>query len=217
MSTLSEYRERLKRQAKRAFETHEITEDNLTAWRIQKRYKDGRGWSSTHEARIAVLGPYLVVVGDIDTVAFAYGSGGPLDVVQWIGLHQSIDYLAQKAAIGTGREVVEVWDYDVATDQVDAWLADCDNEDCDKTPCAECAEAEPGYAHECEECALSRCDSCKRLLESRSEISDEGAHAFYSSLEYEWLECQPGMVTAPRVFYAWAAVARLWQLLKDRD
>jgi len=106
-----------------------LSESSLNEHQIQKTERRGDEpfmWlvgapgSCFYQATVVVSYDGAVIVhGDIDIVCFqAYrGPGGPVGAVRWVAL-SGLDYLQEKASIGTGREVAHDYCEEVALDDV---------------------------------------------------------------------------------------------------
>jgi hypothetical protein len=109
--TLSAYEKRESTKAAKNFEKHVITKRDHRSWLCH----DPSGSGFWFEAFVS--GPILTVVGDFDPTSFAYGSGSPRSLIDWIGMHAICDrYVLQKASIGTGH------DGDVRSFDVGVWF-----------------------------------------------------------------------------------------------
>jgi hypothetical protein len=193
-------------QAKEAFSHHQFSarDDSGGRWLLQRPYEDGAWrWDMAAEI-IALAGGQLYVGGDVDFCIFAYNNSPAAQRVRWMGLCTDVDYyVAQKAHIGTGRELTEVFDEEIAVHDLQGWLAD-----------AEEADGEDGPSHDTEK--------LRELLEEWRDYGfPEGEHELMNELWYSGLSGDffvdrrhmPGMVLAPRVYYTHAALARLCELL----
>jgi hypothetical protein len=207
MSTARKQRhETLLLEAKKAFAKHEIRSRSEGRWLLQERHLDG-GWTWIMGAEIiALTGGALYVGGDIDFTIFAYYSdhADPESRVRWMGRCRDVDYyVAQKAHIGMGRELTDVFDSQIAEQEIQGWLT----------------EAEEEYPNHTDTVVLRRLvDEWKD--DGFPEDEHELIHAIWDSgLSSDFMVDRssfPGKVLAPRVYYAHAALARLCDLL-DRE
>jgi hypothetical protein len=197
---------RLVEQARRAYADHEIVADGPRCWHIARRGADGRLDSCYSVDVYAGHHGQLYVGGDIDCVVFAaYGDNAdPVRRLRWMGRCQDLDYyVAQKAAIGMTDDRKMVWDFDGDTAAADIR----------------------------EHVAVLReggCELDEDELEQWEDFAAEAAggeispdalyHAMYHALPFEHLEGldRIGSVLSGRVVYAWAALARLCDLLDER-
>jgi hypothetical protein len=197
--------ERLKKLAIDAFENHVIRDRSERGYFLAQRHKDG-GWDQNMCAEV-MLGfcRFLYVGGDIDGVVFGYGPHDLRQRIAWIGGHRDVSYyVRQKACIGMGGKgsaVSEVWDRGLAAYAVRDRIADLGEE-----------------------------DECDDLIESVNDvlacINDYSRDTFFEAL-YSAIPAKhegfmedfydAGMVTAPRVYYCWAAVRKLHHLLLEEE
>jgi hypothetical protein len=179
--------------ARRTFAQHVITKESDRRWLLQRLYEDGRpDW--TYAAEIIVLeNASIFVGGDIDHVIFGHGPADPLARLRWMGEHRDLGYyVAQKARIGTGKDLVDIWDEDVAREELRDYAAQ--------------NEAEDEYELESAFSADNENDFYRRAME-----------AFGDGYDAHEAICGMGRVLAPRVIYAHAALARLCELLRARS
>lgn len=188
--------------ARKAFAAHVVSRESEGRWLLQRRYPDGGfEWTMAAEV-ISLAGGALYVGGDIDYVIFSWfsDSGAHEDKVRWMGRCTDLEYyVRQKAAIGTGRDLVEMYDADEARRQLERDVDDRENDD-------------PGDS-------LAR--ELRALLSDGLDFEDRDAllHAIYEiSSDFATDVCAHlGIVTHPRVYYAHAALARLCDLLDARQ
>ena len=176
---------------------HEITRDNLFSWCIQGRDHEGHlTWNM--RAWITVTGPYVTVVGDISTVVFAYYSGRtPVGAVGWIGNHNSMHYVAEKASIGMSPIGAMSWDPEIAEAELRTTISELDEAYGDYNPAGK--------------------EENREQLQAAIDALDDGESAMYRELEFDDAEGTPGQVIASRVFFAHAALGRLYTLLLEQD
>ncbi|RLB39100.1 MAG: hypothetical protein DRH30_10455 [Deltaproteobacteria bacterium] len=193
-----------------AFKEHVIKDRHIGGhgYLLAKRRDDG---SFTGVMRAEVLcgfGSHLHVGGDIDSVTFSFGPNDPRGLISWIGSHTSVAYyVTQKASIGmggAGNGIVEEWDQTLAKHTVQERLADWTAD-----------EDEPGQYRELTEAVT---DVLSSMPDTLHQLADElmcaipREHTGFMDDFYE-----VGDVTAPRVYYAWAAVRKLNLLLIEED
>jgi len=78
----------------------------------------GRKNSSMYKCSLILSGPYLIMVGDLDTVVFAYSDSKTIDeAVRWIG-SSGIGYVLPKAQVGMGHVGCENFEQEVALHEV---------------------------------------------------------------------------------------------------
>ena len=210
MNIYTERDTELKAIAINAFKNHIVKDRHIGGhgYLLAKRRDDG---SFTMEMMAEVLcgfGAHLHVGGDIDTVTFSYGPKKPRELISWIGASDSVAYyVRQKASIGmggSGNGVTYGWDPDFAKhdveDRLSQWVED---------------EDEPGKYNELRN-AITDVLSC--MPETLDHLHAELSAAI--PLEYHGFMdefADMGVVTAPRVYYAWAAVRKLNLLLIKED
>ncbi len=192
--------QRLTEQARRQFATHQISKRSAGRWLLQRRYNDNTGWDWTMAAEvISLVGGALFVGGDIFHVIFGWYSDSADHgrKLRWMGKCDDIEYYVhQKAVIGTGRELVDVYDENAARDYVDDWSKQ---------------ERKDGN--------IKLADKLQRLLEPYGGIDWENGHGIVQELadELGWDEMSErygiGQVMADRVYYAHAALRRLCEIL----
>lgn len=188
--------------AAKAFADHQITQRSDGRWLLQ-RQRDGKtSWIYAAEV-ISLAGGKLYVGGDIAFVIFAYFSDSMdhEEKVRWMGRCKDVGYyVAQKAAIGTGHKLIDEYDGDAARAQVKDWLTE---------------------AHECQNDKVASkleevLDDYRCPWEYRHELGDY----LWSALGSDFMSDRetPGIITSSRVYYAYAALARLCDLLDlERD
>lgn len=199
--------EQLQQEGARAFERHEIRSRSDGRWLLQRRYKDGNGWDCVFAAEvISLYGGELYVGGDIDFVVFAHYSDSRSHEakLRWMGEHNDLGYyVRQKASIGTGVALVDVYDQDEARESVSEWL--------DDEKKAEADGFGSGYAKKLA-AVLGQDGAWDRApWDDRHEL----IHYLVDELGHDFM-CERydvGMVLAPRVYYAHAALRRLCDLL----
>lgn len=190
-------RDQLVEQSQHAFENHVITRRSEGRWLLQRQYEDGKpDWTMAAEV-ISLAGGALYVGGDIDFVIFSWFSDSTAheDKVRWMGKCNDLEYYVhQKACIGTGRELIDVYDAEVAEETLKEWLKD---------------EQESNGRNY---------DRLKELIDDGLRY-DDGRHELINRL-YDELghgfafdRGDVGIVMAPRVYCAHAALRRLCDLL----
>jgi hypothetical protein len=193
------YHDNALQQSKEAFSTHEIVLSEPGRWRLQRRDKAGRLESTFCAEIISLWGGELYVGGDIDFVIFGYYSDhqDPESKVRWMGRCGDISYYVhQKASIGTGHNLVDVYDEEVAKADLAQLLMDLGEEGQDIVKLRE------------------------RMAEWEEWGFPESPEALYHDL-YEHIpdtvqdRGNIGEVMAYRVYYAHAALARLCDLLDE--
>lgn len=194
--------EQLHEQARRAFKNHVIRkrDDKSGRWVLQKPYEDEEGgWRSEYWTEIVSLeGGMIYVGGDIDFVIFAYYSdkrGDHQAKIRWMGEHSDFSYYVhQKACIGTGNKLIDVWDEEAAKEAVRGWLNDLDEDD----------------DHD-----KRKADKVREMLDDDwLDWQDERSviEKIAETLGADWM-CDVGsgfgMVIHPRLHFAYAALKRL--------
>lgn len=225
--TRRQYGERLWRQSREAFVNHELKSSGEGRWTIMQRHKDG-GWDWHMAAEIVCMWNRAIVVnGDIDAVVFAYGPKEPEARVRWMGKHTDMSYVQEKAQIGTtSRDLVETYEPDVArTDLI--WhirerleeLKAYEGSDTVDQAIAKLIKPDSGIT------IYNSGDKClDAFAEAYRWQTEDGHHALFNFLyNFDGAEFESetiagiGMVIAPRVFYAQAALARLCELLEQKE
>jgi len=167
---------------------------------VEGRWQIGRPGSGFYRAEIIVT--YcnsLIVHGDVELVNFSSysGPGGARGVVRWVA-KSSPDYLATKAARGTGRCVAYCWDPDVALDDAGDRIeyAGKDPESCPegwiedwKAVCRAISRGD--HQHEVQQLIYEKTGDC--------ELVDIGT-------------CE-----SPAVMWAWLVVGKLHELLGGEE
>jgi hypothetical protein len=184
--------ERIAGQAKRAFASHQIVErsDEVGLWTIFRVDENGRRRGDYWVTIVARHGQ-VTVLGDIHPITFATYSDSKdiLGTLRWIGEHSDVDYyITQKASIGSGSARARCWDAQTARDEI-----------CDSLKNGDLSE------------------DLRSDLDDAKDLTGDGAALFWERVSdevHEAFESGVGMVTAPTVYYAHAAVARLCELLK---
>lgn len=203
-----QYHKRFMDRASREFVNHGIarrTGDDR--WLLQRRHPDTDKFDWTMSAEVVCLaGGRLYVGGDIFPVIFAYCSDPGIQRVRWMGGTTDLNYyVAQKASLGFGGdELVSTYSAEVARSDLD------------------------DLAHEFQE--IRECHPDDPMLVSIREahrFADEGHQELYRFLRSEadrhevpdFMEERYGLgkVLSPRIYYAWAALARLIQLLDQEE
>ena len=186
-------------QAVEAFATHLLCKAGDRWWFLR------RTRSTAYAASVfADFHSSLVVSGDIDTCAFAYGPEDLHKRLAWIGKTDDVEYYVhQKAAIGmTDGPGGRAFSFD--PDVAKAQLLDLADEFVQNGY----ADGDPG--------PVALREIANNLVEQYSS-TDLIAAAIYEQSDQYLMEALPGNLGATvssRVFYAWAAVRRLCELLK---
>jgi hypothetical protein len=198
--------EDLKQRAKENYQNHQIVKSSEGRWLLQKRYEDDSGWESNFWTEIVSLhGGQLYVGGDIDHVIFAYYSA-PEDIrgtsyehlakVRWMGKDTDFDYyIRQKATMGTGRQLIEVYDEELAEEYIRDYIKEL----------KECIDASSEQQ--------DRIDELEDLVDSSLEDEQHTMQELWRIDPDFAMDCGSFRVTAPRLYFAHAALARLCELL----
>jgi len=208
MDARDKHRMNMTKLATRAYAKHEIKKSSEDRWLIQQRHKDG-GWdSNTWTEIIALHHKGLLVDGDIDPVVFRYGPADPEARVRWMGnrKHAHDHYFREKASIGMGgrfHDITEIWEPEVAADDLRVMEARFLGKDED-WPMEPNQKAADDVAH-VRECYLE--NGRDTVLWKLYEINEVDSEELASI----------GMVTAPRLYWAHGALAKLVNLLDARD
>lgn len=191
MSYREQYAQELREYTAQCYAEHILKNSTENTWEI--RNPNG---SSVFYAEIAALGPYLVVVGDTDTVVFR-GSYTGIKLVSWLASSDSYGYLCEKASIGMSGD-----------DHVYEFDADAAREDLQELRETRAEDAGDDALDEEEE------DLFKELLGGQYE-HPQGLHQQLYDAGITDEPHRVGRVISPRIYYAHAAVKRLWALLKE--
>jgi hypothetical protein len=206
------YRENMATGARDVFARHQISKRSEDCrWLLQRRYKDDEGWDGSFATEVVcVYGNGLLVGGDIDHVLFRYGPVAPLPRVYWMGAKENAwdSYFVEKAAIGSGRQMVETWNATIAQADLRELREEIGTE---KDLAIKEGELRPRL-------------SAQRVLDAISDIFgdrvwEEGRDAILSRL-YQTGHFDDGlptigMIEDPRLFFVHAALQRLCTLLDE--
>jgi len=193
--SLDEYLSSLQTLATEAFAEHRIVKVGGDRWVMH-----GNHGSMCWVEILWLEANKLLVHGDICAIIFAYASrnNGPRDLVSWMG-RASLDYVKEKAIIGTGHEVCEVYDSDLAVWELQRIMNDAIEYN---------DQSVIRFSEDVEE-AISDLDNGIPV-----EIALHALYALGFDIE---LLAGLGRVIAPRVVYAQAAVKRLDDLLTQKE
>ena len=213
--TKKEHVEGTTRLAIEAFKSHAIVfEDRITGrWRIMRHREDGTRCGMHATEIISLMNGRLFVGGDIDDCVFGYW-GAPEGIpeqeyhirkVAWIGQHTEPDaYVSEKAAIGLtdGRRLTEIWDGDIAAEELEGVIKEF---------------FEGGE----DSVTKSVNDHYRSIIREAIQMAKDGdgphmvRQHLYDDMgdNYETIPSGLGMVTSPRVIYAWAACRKLCELI----
>jgi hypothetical protein len=204
MDERKKYEQDMTSLAMQAFEHHQIVQQSEGRWLLQRPHKDHwddpkTRWDSIYATEIICTSHGgLYVDGDIDHVIFRYGPKHPEARVRWMGERCGAwdCYLHEKAIIGTGRERIDEWNPLVAQDDLEQLYK-------------EIAESEnPGK------------DVLTEIQDLMQWHINDGRDFVIRTLLYTgYFDEVPdvGMVVAPRVFYAHAALRRLCHLMDQKE
>ena len=186
--------------SKEAFKGHRIITHTEGRWLIARpgKYPGEYDWCFATEVIADLWGKGMYVGGDTKPVIFSGGPAHPEAKVRWMGGRKSggDQYLVEKATTGTGKEVIEMFDADVARDDMTVLQHEI----------AEESEGDP---------AIEAIEDIKRCCDEmgRDEVIRDLMEA-YSDSERVY---DIGVVVSPRVYYAHAALARLCELLDEKQ
>jgi hypothetical protein len=195
-----QYCENLQSLATEAFAKHEIREmrDEGHRYALWKRHPKG-AWDSNMATEIIVIRGGLFVGGDSPDCIFRWFSDSqePRDVIRWMGGHPTADsYVAGKARIGLGHEFTELVDAEVALYDIEYHLEHYEQDHDEPMKDSRRWEVERAIA------SLKSSESAESVIREMYE----------NGIDSEWLAII-GRVPAARVFYAHAAVRKLWTLM----
>ena len=190
-------------QAEGAFAKHVIreTRDNGHRYALYSRNTDD-GWEANFCAEIIVIRGGLFVGGDSPDCIFRWFSDSrdAKAHIQWIGGHPKTDsYVAGKARIGMGHEITEAVEPAVLLYDLKREIDDYRRDNDEAMPIKRRRTIDQAMG------AVARCDEdMSTILRRLSEAHEDNNGEFISRL---------GRVPNPRVFFAHAAVRRLWCLI----
>lgn len=198
-------------QAIDAFKDHQLVLDDREngRWRIARRDENGRLYNEYLTEIISLWGGRLFVGGDIDDCVFAYCSSNKdmgipefhMFKVAWMGHCNDVSYyVRQKASIGLSDngKLTGAWNREVALDQLWGMLADMELEE------SPSADGDRNTLHE-----------AIKMVDGGSGSYDVWNCIYSGYREPNDVPTDLGMVTSPRVIYAWAACRRLCELILD--
>jgi hypothetical protein len=211
VTVASDEDKRVQALAVEAFAEHQLVErdDERGRWMIARRYEDGKLDGHYLTEVISLFGGRLFVGGDISDCTFGYYSSSlvgkdlHLAKLRWLGTHTDVSYyVAQKASIGMSDagKLTEEYNSEVAEAQLKEhaeYLRENDG-DADEIGVLEAAVDRDGW----DRCTGTREELWEYLMSNRQYPPDLPDF---------------GMVTAPRVIYAWAAMRRLCELLEEHQ
>lgn len=189
-----EHMERHQARAQTTFAKHVVTKSSDLRWLLQRVNDDGRAtWTWSCEV-VVLEGGSIFVGGDIDHVIFSSGPADAIERLRWMGECDDLGYyVAQKARIGSGSDLVDAWDDDIAREELDSFLKRSGMEESDRD---------------------------RMLDEMPTENRHEFLDWAWRNFSYEQMSeavGDAGEVLAPRVIYAHAALARLCALLREAE
>lgn len=193
--SLDEYLSSLQALATDAFAEHRIIKVGGDRWVMR-----GNNGSMYWVEILWLEANKLLVHGDICAIIFAYASrnNGPRDLVAWMG-RAGLDHAKEKAIIGTGHEVCEVYDSDLAVWELRRIMSESIEFD-DQSVIRFSEEVEDVIS------TIANGTPVEMALNVLYEVG----------FDTELLSTL-GRVIAPRVVYAQAAVKRLDELLTQKE
>lgn len=233
----NQYYDNLLSDARAAFKNHKISEEFAPYhWLIQRPYRDGHpGWDWCYAAEIIVtVSGSVVVTGDIGPMIYGRYSNprtNPEGGAHWMGRQGGVTgYVRQKASIGMGskRDAVDKWDSDIAytdlqelvderIDEIKEDYGDIDND----VDYEDYTEEEKEKIREELEKKLSEDEELEAYREAMTMVEDGPEIALgpiYDNITDGWEICGSiGIVPDPDVFFTWAALEKLSQLLIERE
>jgi hypothetical protein len=185
-----------------SFKDHGIVKRSEGRWLLMKRRADGTLDGIMATEVVCLEGGKLYVGGDTFPVIFAYCTDPPIERVRWLGSHNDLRYVAEKASIGFGsQELVRTYDPDIAIHDLNELAKEFAERD-------DCPPDHPMLVGLRELHARAH-DGHAELFGALRELgSDTDCYGFVEDRYYL------GMTVSTRVYCAWAALRRLWELLK---
>jgi hypothetical protein len=204
MSKRTESNQGALERAVEAFSDHVLRESSEGRWRLH-RHRDGK-WCGAYAAEVIATSwcGHLIVVGDINTVVFGKhwpekGDGLVPDIVSWIGETKDLEYVAEKARIGLGDErICEDWSWDDAVEDVREFAA-CEDDEWTRV----LVDVIEHHEDEARDSQHAFIDCVYDVARSRNYDGD-----------YDGLSAI-GTRISTRVIYAYAAVRRVCELLRE--
>lgn len=159
---------------------------------------------------VCLEGGRLYVGGDTFPVIFAYCNDPPTQRVRWLGSHNDMRYVAEKAQIGFGDgSLVREFRPDAAESDLDALVEefiDCRGDDGDITP-----DDHPMLVA-FREARERICDGEEEIYGFLREAAEECGCGSFMEERYSI-----GMVVSTRVYCAWAALGKLTELIRQEE
>lgn len=203
MTTRQKIHEDVIRDSIGAFKDHGIVKRSEGRWLLMKRRADGSLDGIMATEVVCLEGGKLYVGGDPFPVIFAYCTDPPVERVRWLGSHNDMRYVAEKASIGFGSgELVHTYDPDIAIHDLNELAKEFDERD----------ESFPDHPFlvGLRELHARVYDGHPELVGALRELgSDTDCYGFVEERHHL------GITTSVRVYCAWAALRRLWELLKE--
>ncbi len=212
--------EQTTQQAKEAFKDHVVAEFVAPGrWFLARPAHESHGpekkwdWAFATEVIADMKFGMLYVGGDTKPVVFRQGPVHPEARVHWMGSRKDANdhYFVEKAVIGSGRDVVEVYHGDIAGDDLKTLQDEIVQE-------AVVAEDSVSLGHNPDE------EHVKKQIEAIEDVKERVYAMSQADLIVEMVElgydhervCDFGVVVSNRVYYAHAALARLSELLDQK-
>lgn len=195
MYSMREHNESHMRLGRQSFSSHQLVEETDRSWVMRPSGQTGISWVEI----VYLRDGSLLVHGDIGPVIFSYGPRDPVACLSWVARStDSLRYMAEKACIGTGSEVIIGTDVDVAEYDVRELLE---------------ALADEGSEDERE--AME--DALNSFLGFSGDV-DQLRRELYENCELEAeTVCEIGKCYKTRLHFALCAVERLWSILEGRE
>jgi hypothetical protein len=191
--------------AKDAFKDHRIRSDEPGRWLIQGKNEDGK-WTGFYWAEIINICGGIMVHGDIDTCVFKHYSRprdqeeDVLDRARWMA-KAGVSYLREKASLGMdAKDATLTFDDDVALWEIQQHINECKQEDSPN------AEEIAAWQKAFNNLGDEHWYFVQQAL--YEDLSDAGCDVS------EFID-KIGMVPAPRLFYAQAALKKLIELVEE--
>lgn len=165
-------------------------------YRDSNKVTVGKPGRSEYRCDLILSGAYLIMVGDCDTMVFAYYSGKTVDgAIEWMARSDVSYYVRQKANIGMNNVACDDFDAEVALWEARDFLRDAIENDCRTV------------------------DSWRKVVEAlEDEDREEWQENELADFMYRTFAdpdfCEIGLVPSHRLMWAWSIVRTAHRLLE---